>query len=363
VDGGNANHCQCGYRLHFGLGQRKIVDRVKIRWPCGYVHELTDVSVNQKLWVEESVPAEFLEEKRKMAEIAKTSGRMWESASVAGEMDVSREAVDWNEIGDFKKAYLELKTELDTDPENPEIYYRLGLLLDEAGRQKEALNHLERAVTIDPEDLDYANIYRFKIRAYGHKYFDRSMRFFEDLVQQNPRTIMARLNKALSYVDKMPYPRLGIVRQGILSNQSIAELDEILKLDPDCWAARYIRAMNHLHWPRKLDHAPLAIADFDTLIELQDSWGPEAQEDYFAYSYVALGDAYVKNRDTDFEGMMHKARETWEEGLRRFPDSPDLKERLSIIDDEEELIAFIKKLRGLEDPVDTDLSLIWIEKK
>lgn len=362
VEGGNAGHCQCGYRLHFGLGQRDKIDKVEIRWPCGYVQELTNVSVNQVLMVGEKVPAEFLEEKRKMAEIEKTAGKMWESTSLASSPTIDREAVDWDEIGEFKKAFLELNAVLDADPENPETYYQLGLLLDRAGRNEEALNHLEIAVSINPEDLDFSNIYRFKIRDYGHTYFDRSIRFFEALVEKHPEAIMARLNKALSYVDKMPYPRLGIVRQGILSNQSIAELDEILKLDPNCWAARYIRAMNHLHWPRKLDHAPLAIEDFKTLINLQDAWGPEAQEDYFAYAYVALGDAYVKNRDVDYEAMMQKARETWEEGLNRFPDSPDLKERLSKTDDEE-LMDFVKKLRGLEDPVDTDLSLIWIERK
>lgn len=362
VEGGNAGHCQCGYRLHFGLGERDKIDRVEIRWPCGYNQELTDVAVNQILMVGEKVPPEFLEEKRKMAEIEKVSGKMWESTSLNNDPTTVREAVDWDEIGEFKRAFIDLKAELTANPENPETYYQLGLLLDKAGRMDEALNHLEQAVAFDPEDLDYGNTYRFRIRAYGHKYFDRSIHFFEDLVEKHPNVIMVRLNKALSYVDKMPYPRLGIVRQGILSNQSIAELDEILTIDPDCWAARYIRAMNHLHWPRKLDHAPLAIEDFKKLIALQNSWGPEAQEDYFAYSYAAMGDAYVKNRDVDYEGMIFKARETWEEGLKRFPNSPDLKIRLSMTGDEE-LITFIKKLRGLEDPVDTDLSLIWMEKE
>jgi len=43
---------------------------------------------------------------------------------------------------------------------------------------------------------------------------------------------MPRLNKCLAYVDKMPYPKLGVVSQGKLSNKSLEELDKILKMDP-----------------------------------------------------------------------------------------------------------------------------------
>ena len=39
--------------------------------------------------------------------------------------------------------------------------------------------------------------------------------------------------------------------------------------DPQQWTAKFIRGMNHLHWPRKLGHAPQAIRDFSELIALQ----------------------------------------------------------------------------------------------
>ncbi|MFQ6093380.1 MAG: CRTAC1 family protein [bacterium] len=53
VDGGNGNHSQSSYRLHFGLGQREAIDLVEIRWPSGAVQKLTDVAINQILAVTE----------------------------------------------------------------------------------------------------------------------------------------------------------------------------------------------------------------------------------------------------------------------------------------------------------------------
>ena len=175
---------------------------------------------------------------------------------------------------------------------------------------------------------------------------------------------MPRLNKALSYVDKMPYPKLGIVSQGKLSNKSLAELDIVLSIDPECWTAKFIRGMNHLHWPRKLNHAPLAIKDFTELIEMQKKLPAEKQRDYFSLGYVGLGDSYVKNREEGFEENLAKALEAWQLGLHEYPDREELKTRVELYtksDSKEELIEYIRKLRGLEDPVDTDLSRVWVD--
>lgn len=236
------------------------------------------------------------------------------------------------------------------------------MLLDGYGRKSAALSELEKAIELAPDRLLYSNTYRNLVRLYGHMYFDRSIRFFEDLVEQRPDLVMPRINKALAYVDKMPYPKLGIVRQGILSNKSLAELDAILEIDSQCWAAKFVRGMNHLHWPRKLEHAPLAIKDFSELIQLQESFRPEKQREHFALAYAGLGDSYVKNREHGLEENLSQARRVWEQGLKKYPDSHELSLRLEILDrSREELIAYIESLRGLEDPVDTDLSRVWVE--
>ena len=174
---------------------------------------------------------------------------------------------------------------------------------------------------------------------------------------------MPALNKALAYVDKMPYPKLGIVAQGKLSNKSIDTLDALLQQDPGCWAAQFVVAMNHLHWPRKLNHAPIAATEFSKLIALQNKLPPDKQRDHFALAHVGLGDAYVKNIDQGQEENLARAKKAWETGLAQFPKSEDLKKRLALLaKSPDDLIQFITDLRSLKNAVDTDLNLIWVEQ-
>ena len=95
---------------------------------------------------------------------------------------------------------------------------------------------------------------------------------------------------------------------------------------------------------------------------MQTTLPTEKQREYFALAYVDLGDSYVKNRDLGLDENLAKAREAWETGIKEYPNSPDLKNRLELISrSADELIQFIQKERGLEDPVDTDLSRVWVD--
>jgi hypothetical protein len=42
--------------VHFGLGQRKQIEKIKIRWPSGTVQVLTDIKADQILEVHEPKP-------------------------------------------------------------------------------------------------------------------------------------------------------------------------------------------------------------------------------------------------------------------------------------------------------------------
>lgn len=366
--GGNGNHSQCPYRLHFGLGQRKRIESLEIRWPTGYVERFENIKPNQLLKYTENTPKSFLEERKviKEAEIAALEAerkRAKDETKKAKEPDMP--PVDWPTMVRYKKQYLDFIKRIEQNPKDPKLRHEFAMLLDKQSRKRAALAELERAIHMAPDVLLYSNDYRIIIRRFGSAYFDQSIRFFEDLVEKHPKMVMPRLNKALAYVDKMPYPKLGIVSQGKLSNKSLAELDIILaEIDPSCWTAKFIRGMNHLHWPRKLNHAPLAIKDFSELIVLQNALPPEKHRDYFALGYVGLGDSYVKNREEGFEENLAKARETWERGLKEYPKREELKVRLELYgksEDKTELIEYIKGLRGLEDPVDTDLARVWVD--
>ena len=368
VYGGNGGHCQCPFRLHFGLRQRKTIESLEIRWPTGYVERFENIIPNQILKFTEDTPQSFLEERKviREAEIAALQKEREREAKAAAQPKTPElEPMDWRKMIGFKQQYLDFIKKIDKSPDDPMLRHEFALLLDKQHRKRATLDQLERAIHLDPNTLLYCNVYRIFIRRYGSAYFDQSIRFFENLVEKHPKKVMPRLNKALAYVDKMPYPKLGIVSQGKLSNKSLAQLNVILEeIDGTCWTAKYIRGMNHLHWPRKLNHAPLAIKDFTELIELQRKLPPEKQRDYFALAYVGLGDAHVKNREEGFEENLAKARDTWERGLKDYPDEQQLKVRLELhrkSEDKKELIEFVKSLRGLEDPVDTDLARVWVD--
>jgi tetratricopeptide (TPR) repeat protein len=364
VNGGNGDHSQCPYRLHFGLGQRKAIDRLEVRWPNGYVQRLTGIRPNRILKITDQTPAEHLAERKRWKEAQLEARRLeierekrMAEAEAAPADEVPQE---WQDTVKFKREYLKFKAAIQKNPDDPQKRYEFAMLLDTQGRRSAALRELERAVQIAPDRLIYANTYRTLVRRYGHLYFDRAIRFFEDLAEKYPDSTMARLNKALVYVDKMPYPKLGIVHQGILSNKSLQVLDGILAEDPTCWTAKFIRGMNHLHWPRMLGHAPLAIIDFTELIEMQKTLSLAKQRDHFALAYVALGDSYVKNRANGLEENLARARQTWEAGLKEHPDRPELKKRLELAARSgKELVSYVKKQRGLEDPVNTDLAQVW----
>ncbi len=367
LDGGNGNHSQNPYRLHFGLAKRTTIDYVELRWPTGYVERHEDVQPNRILRFTENTPSAFLAERERFKEAQREALALERQkprkASSRPEDEAAGPELSWKEQAAFKKEYLKAKHAVEQDPDDPMMRYEFALLLDRRGRRAGALSELERAIHLDHGTLLYSNTYRLLVRKYGHVYFDRSIRFFEDLVEMHPRSAMARLNKALAYVDKMPYPKLGIVHQGMLSNKSLAELDIILsEVDPDCWTAKFIRGMNHLHWPRKLGHAPLAIEDFTGLIAMQKTFPPEQQRDYFALGYVGLGDAYIKNRELGLEDNMARAIATWKTGLTDYPDSKELRLRVELAaESNEKLIEYVRGLRGLADPVDTDLRRVWVE--
>jgi hypothetical protein len=368
INGGNGDHSQSPNRQHFGLGQALKIDQLVILWPNGWSEIHTNLPPNQIVkFVDHPTPAHLADRKRwkeAQAEARKLEiVREKERADAALKQPRASSAPDWTRLGAFKRDYLKLKSAVEQEPHNAQARYEFAVLLDRQERQTAALGELEKAILLEPDRLQFANDYRALIRRYGAAYFDRSIRFFEDLAAKHPGKLMPALNQALAYVDKMPYPKLGIVAQGKLSNKSIETLDAILQTDPHCWAAKFVVAMNHLHWPRKLNHAPLAIKEASELIAMQNRFSPEKHRDHFALSYVCLGDAYVKNIDLGQDENLALAKHTWETGLARYPQCLDLKKRLELLaQSPDAVIQFVMDLRSLKNPVNTDLNLIWVEQ-
>jgi tetratricopeptide (TPR) repeat protein len=205
------------------------------------------------------------------------------------------------------------------------------------------LHYLELAIADEPDNLRYASEYRQAI--IRHKEFDRSIEFFAKLQADHPASANLHLNSGFAYVDKIPIA--GSITQVILANNALGEFSKAVDLQSS-WLAYYTRGASYLFWPKIFNKAPLGVADLEQALSLQKG-GP--RRSYYLRAYVALGDGYCKMEEMD------KARAAWQEGLRQFPDSSQLKDRLSLHGDE--LVKLIENNFDPNKRVDTDLREIW----
>jgi tetratricopeptide (TPR) repeat protein len=206
-----------------------------------------------------------------------------------------------------------------------------------------ALRYLESAVAGDPENVRYASEYRQV--AIKSKDFDRSLKFFEKLAADHPDSANLHLNFGFAYVDKIP--AAGSITQVILANNALTQFSKAVELKAD-WIDLYTRGMSYLFWPKVFNRAPMGVADLEQALKVQKA-GP--RQSYHVKTYIALGDAYWK---TD---QLEKARATWQEGLKLFPDKAALKTRLAQQGDE--LKNTIEANFDPNKRVDTDLRDLW----
>ena len=159
---------------------------------------------------------------------------------------------------------------------------------------------------------------------------------------------------ALSYVDQMrscPPPPDGLVCQAQFSSRSISQFDTILATQPYNIIARYARGLNHLYWPRLMQHLPRAAQDLSYAVALTGTLN-KINNSFTDDAYTALGDTFAKDGQTDM------AHNVWLNGLQIAHGSSLLQSRLDIpkdkLTDEESA-----SLRGLGVYVETNLSLFW----
>jgi tetratricopeptide (TPR) repeat protein len=206
-----------------------------------------------------------------------------------------------------------------------------------------ALPRLEAAVAADPESLRNASEYRRT--AIAARAYDRSLDFFKHLVEAHPRSAAAALNYGYAYVDKIP--AAGSITQVILANSALTWFTRSLELEPT-WLALYTRGNSYLYWPKVFGRAPRGVADLQAAIKMAEG---APRRPYHARAWGARGDGSWKLDD------LGRARATWSEGQKLFPEDAALKARLARQGDE--LKEYIE---GELDPnrrVDTDLKPVW----
>jgi tetratricopeptide (TPR) repeat protein len=212
-----------------------------------------------------------------------------------------------------------------------------------AGDLPAALDRLEAALAADPDDLRYASEYRHAAIRAGT--YDRALDFFDKLVTAHPDSAYAWLNYGYAYVDKMP--AAGAITQVILANDALKKFSRSLELK-ETWLALYTRGNSYLYWPKIFGKGPLAVADLERAVAISKT---EPKRVYQVHAWAALGDAYWR---TD---QPQRARATWAEGARLFPDSEKLKARLAR--DGDDLEGYLADQLDRTKRVDTDLHEMW----
>ncbi|MBS1857000.1 MAG: hypothetical protein JST11_16645 [Acidobacteria bacterium] len=219
------------------------------------------------------------------------------------------------------------------------------------------LSLLESALTQEPDNLQFGSEYRQAILKYARKIhpkegqpadFDRSLKFFEGLMAKNAGAANGWLNFGFAVVDKIP--AAGAISQVILANSALSYFTKSIEAKPS-WIAYYTRGVSYLFWPKIFGRAPLAVADLELAMKMQKTLPPRG---IYVRGYVALGDAYWKNDELD------KARAMWSEGLKLFPDSTQLKDRLAKQGDD--LKTYLDDVMDPSKRVDTDLKDLWTTK-
>ena len=229
---------------------------------------------------------------------------------------------------------------------SPSAVFEAGRQSLAAGELPAALEHMEAALAADPDSLRYASEYRHVVIRAGA--YDRALDFFAKLVADHPGSAFAWLNYGYVYVDKMP--SAGAITQVILANDALQQFTRSIELKAS-WIALYTRGNSYLYWPKIFGRGPLAVADLERAVAISKS---EPKRAYQAHAYAALGEAYWRTDQPE------RARATWEEGARLFPQDAVLKELLSRQGDD--LEAYVADQVDRTKRVNTDLRELWEDR-
>src|SRR5437667_5318300 len=177
------------------------------------------------------------------------------------------------------------------------------------------LPKLETALASDPDNIRYGSEYRQAV--IQAKEYDRSLKFFEKLVADHPKSGNAYLNYGFAYVDKIPVA--GSITQVILANTALSYFTKSIELQPT-WIGYYTRGNSYLYWPKIFNRAHLGVADLEQAMKIQKA---DKLKRYHVRAYISLGDGHWKMDD------MAKAKAVWQEGAKLFPNNTQLTARLS----------------------------------
>ncbi|PEM43198.1 tetratricopeptide repeat protein [Bacillus toyonensis] len=220
--------------------------------------------------------------------------------------------------------------------------------------QERGVENLKKLIKDEPDNLEYLNTLRLYMNS------RKLTKDFANYLEDFPHTTSIKIQKALSYVDLLQDPDLGIAALGQTSSKSIQELESILDENPHNWLARYARGLNNLYWPSGLKRTESAIKDLSyclAVVKLHEKKGVVLE--LWPQAYITYGDALVKEGETE-DGI-----KVWKDGFSEYPDNKDLEKRART--NSNQAFAIVKEERGIEifqrpNPDITDISILWKNK-
>ncbi|OYV87464.1 MAG: hypothetical protein B7Z63_02325 [Ignavibacteriae bacterium 37-53-5] len=185
-------------------------------------------------------------------------------------------------------------------PEEYRINLFLGLALNQAGKNQEAVKPLEKAVSLKPTDMDALSTLGQVYEALNR--YDDAYRIYETALKLDPKNSLILNNYAYSLSER-----------GIELEKAMKMAQFAVQLDPNNSA--YLDTMGWVYF--KLgDYGKAASYVKKALAERQKSDGSSATLDEH------LGDIYDKLGDNE------KAVEQWKKALMEDPGNPTLKEKI-----------------------------------
>lgn len=108
-------------------------------------------------------------------------------------------------------------------------------------------------------------------------------------------------------------------QMGILAMQADQSFNAALKIDPQNWEANFLKAASMYYWPANSERDNEVVQRLSGLIDQQETMASKPE---FAQTYLVLGNEYQKI------GQPEKAQATWQLGLQKFPNSPELQQKV-----------------------------------
>lgn len=151
---------------------------------------------------------------------------------------------------------------------------------------------------------------------------DQALSEMEKYAAAHAQDADAQVELATAYVAKLMAVPEGMER-GLWAQKSLAACEAALKVNPEHWAAQFMKGMNLSQHPAFLGKQPEAIRTFEKLIEQQER---SPSDPKYAETYYQLGNTWRA------AGNLEKAKNVFGRGLELFPDNKKLREQLETLE-------------------------------